>query len=90
MTRCLNCNGIMKASEKSCYGCGDRAEGVRASSGGGFLSTLATIGFFGSLFLTIASLLVPDLTPPFMPCLVASLVLLGIKVIAGDSHPKQS
>ena len=89
MTRCLNCNGIMKAGEKSCYGCGERAENVSTASGG-FLSTLASIGFFGSLFLTIASLLVPDLTPPFMPCLIASVVLLGIKMIAGDTQPQKS
>ena len=89
MTRCLNCNGIMKAGEKSCYGCGNPAENVRSGSGG-FLSALASIGFVGSLFLTIASLLVPDLTPPFMPCLIASLVLLGIKMIAGDTQPQKS
>ncbi len=88
MTRCLNCNGIMKASEKSCYGCGDPAENLSKGSGK-FVSTLASIGFFGSLFLTIAALLVPDLTPPFMPCLIASLILLGIKLISGGSQPQR-
>ena len=76
MTRCMNCNGILKQSEKTCFGCNTIAAGYTRQSGfgAGFAWTIKAI-FFASLTLTVASLFT-DQTPPFSVCLVTSLVLL--------------
>src|SRR5271156_3772755 len=41
------------------------------------------IAFFGSLILTVASLVVSDYTPPFKACLTATVVVLLLKMVSG-------
>jgi hypothetical protein len=80
MTRCPSCNGIMKPNEKACYGCGERTP--KQQLGPSLRSrwaTLLTVAFFGSLALTVASLVVSDYTPPFIGCLTASIVILFLR-----------
>jgi hypothetical protein len=76
MTRCLNCNSILKENERTCVRCGAPADGHISSSAfrERFAWTIKVI-FFASLTTTVASLF-SDRTPPFWMCLVTSLILL--------------
>jgi hypothetical protein len=70
----------MKAGERSCYVCGDRAPKQAAGpSLRSRWSTLLSIAFVTSLLLTVASLVVSDYTPPFIGCITASVVLFFLK-----------
>ena len=76
MTRCLDCNGILKVNERTCFGCGATVDGYTPHSAFGerFAWTMKVI-FFASLTLTVTSLFT-DKTPPFSICLIASLIML--------------
>jgi hypothetical protein len=91
MTRCLDCNGILKQGERSCFGCGATADGYssRPVFGERFAWIMKVI-FFASLTLTVASLFT-DRTPPFSICLITSLILLLVtssaaKMLEQGSH----
>jgi hypothetical protein len=78
MTRCLSCNGIMQAKEKSCFGCGAAVVVDTKSKGKQRFAGLISILFIASLVLTVASLFW-DKTPPFVACGAASLILMFVK-----------
>ena len=48
MTRCLSCNGIVKATETSCYSCGDVIRERTRSKGNGFF-VIVTIAIITSI-----------------------------------------
>ena len=80
MTRCLNCNAIMKPDEKACFRCGDQVpKQVTGPSMRARFGTLISLAFFGSIALTVASLVLSHYTPPFVACLTGTIVLLFAK-----------
>lgn len=86
----------MAPGETACYACGEKAPGqqrlrskavgapsVGSPAGRSGWATFLQIAFFGSLILTVASLVVSDYTPPFKACLTATVVVLLLKMVSG-------
>jgi len=91
MTRCLSCNGILTAREKSCYACGSAAVEIKGN-GGSRVAGILTALFVASLLLTVASCFsfLSDRTPPFAACLASSVVLLFVRRSADQFTGKKS
>lgn len=79
MTRCLNCNCILRADEPTCYACNAPApvDPSKHNNRQRFASIL-TILFFLSLALVVCSVFT-DLTPPFSVCVAVSVILMLVR-----------
>jgi hypothetical protein len=79
MARCQQCNGSLKAGEKSCFVCGAAVPQANPKSPFRERCRLAIkLAFFASIVLTLASLFT-DLTPSFVKCFAAMVILLFVK-----------
>lgn len=90
MDKCRDCNSSIKTGELACYNCGapvkvvDTAQTVFGKRFASFLN----VAFFASAILTVASLFT-DYTPPFMRCLMLTLILLVIRSSATQMMEKK-
>jgi len=90
MTRCLACNGILKAGESTCYACGDEVpKAVAANPWNKKFSFFINCFFVASLLLTVASFFT-DRTPPFSICIAVSVILLFVKRSADQLREKKT
>ena len=79
MPRCLQCNGSLRREETSCFVCGAPVpEDHPKSPFRERCRTAIKIAFYFSLALTVASIFT-DLTPSFIKCSAATVVLRLVK-----------
>jgi hypothetical protein len=79
VTRCLNCNCILRSDETSCYSCSavapvDPGKPTTQTR----IASVVTILFLLSLPLLVASF-VTDVTPPAPICVGVSLILMLVR-----------
>lgn len=83
-SRCLNCNGILTRTDKTCFSCGDKVpkwvSSVPALKKSRGSSIVSNILFCASLALTAYSF-VAEKKPPLEVSLAASGALFGVKLI---------
>lgn len=90
MQKCRDCNFTIKTGEVACYNCGAPVQIVDTPQTlfvKRFVSFL-NVAFFGSAILTVVSLFT-DFTPPFMRCLMLTLILLVIRSSATQMMEKK-
>ena len=90
MDKCRDCNSTLKTGELECYNCGASVilRETRQTVFGKRFASFLTVAFFASALLTLASLFV-DFTPPFMRCLMLTLILLLIRSSAVQMMDKK-
>lgn len=88
MTRCLNCDAILRSSESTCYACGAVQPPIRPEPN--FNDRFAKVinGILGfSILLTVASLFT-NYAPPFSSCAGASVILTLVSKTASRMAEK--
>jgi polyferredoxin len=90
MEKCRDCNGTLMKDELKCFNCGrvvqtqDSAQTVFGKRFSSFLN----VAFIASALLTVASLFF-DFTPPFMRCLMLTVLLLLVRSSAAQMMEKK-
>ncbi len=89
MTKCSSCHGTLRNGETSCFICGVAVPPERAKTSLMDRFRVAIkVAFIFSGLLTIASLFT-DLTPSFVKCLLATVILMLVKSSADQMAESQ-
>jgi hypothetical protein len=89
MMRCESCHGTLKRDETKCFICGTAVPPEKnAVTLRDRFRVLVRYAFFFSSILTVASLFT-DYAPPFIKCVLATVILLLVKNSADQMRETQ-